>query len=710
MDDPPESIIGQMLPRAAASLLFLATAAFPQLGTTPGHPVYLWREGGFTVAQEMREAFASVGITGVDASGIPGIPSAVLSGLPFYVDQAVPPGFLALRPATFSAARDAYRNQPGRSSLRRHPCFRDPAAIRAAEAALGDALDLLGSARPDFVSLGDECGVTRATSPLDTCFCEHCLTALPAFLTARWGTLAAARNAWGPRWPADSRPSPPTTDEARTAFAADSEDAQRATVVAWNDFRAFTDLGFLDAAAGLLAACKHRRPEIPVGLLGGTMPSAFGGNDWERLAPQCDVLEIYDHGAARALAGSFAGPNTRFLHTLVADGRDPFVLRAALWRKVLRGDAATVLFWSRDWCVDGDPSKPSPLLKTLAADLKSLQDPAWRAWRAARPEPADVLLWYSSDSIRVNWLAETQKDGASWFERLASYEQARNRDALTREAWVAICEDLGLGFKFVDGMRFRNESGSAEGASVLVLARTTALSDPDAKEIESFGRRKLVLADARTGVLGPRLEPRSVGALDRAFGIRRSHTGFAALKTPADDDAALESPLAEPGITAVDSFPERRTVGGDGRFVQRARGTRSVYLNEELCNYVADRLQRPDRADAVRRALRPHLASVLARRKVKVERTSDSPPWPVAVHLRENGADLLCAIEANPVTGDRDIDWGPVKARPQVRVRVRFQGMHQVHDLRLGKDLGELSNIEVVTEVGSPVLLRLRKL
>jgi len=101
---------------------------------------------------------------------------------------------------------------------------------------------------------------------------------------------------------------------------------------------------------------------------------------------------------------------------------------------------------------------------------------------------------------------------------------------------------------------------------------------------------------------------------------------------------------------------------------------------------------------------------VLARRKVKVESMSDSPPWPVAVHLRESGADLFCAIEANPVTGDRDIDWGPVKARPQVRVRVRFQGMHQVHDLRLGKDLGELSNLEVVTEVGNPVLLRLRKL
>ncbi len=104
-DAPPESIIGQMLLRAAASLLLVATAAYPQLPTEPGHQVYLWREGGIVVTQEMRDAFAAVGITGVDASGKAGIEGAERSGLPFYVDQAVPPGFLSLRPEIFAAAR-----------------------------------------------------------------------------------------------------------------------------------------------------------------------------------------------------------------------------------------------------------------------------------------------------------------------------------------------------------------------------------------------------------------------------------------------------------------------------------------------------------------------------------------------------------------------------------------------------------------------------
>lgn len=699
-----------MLLRAAASLLLVATAAFPQLPTEPGHQVYLWREGGFVVTQEMRDAFAAVGITGVDASGKAGIEGAERSGLPFYVDQAVPPGFLSLRPEIFAAAREAFRTRPGPETLRRTPCLRDPEAKQAAAVALEATFNQLGRARPQFVSLGDECGVTRATSPLDTCFCDGCLAALPAFLAARWGGLAAARHAWGPRWPTASRPSPPTTDEARSAFAAESDELRRSTVVAWNDFRAFTELAFTDAAAELSDRAVRLRPDVPVGLLGGTMPSAFGGNGWEHLAPPFDVLEVYDHGAARALAGGFAGPRTRFLHTLIADGGDPFVLRAMLWRKVLRGDTATVLFWSRDWCEDGAPDRPSPLLKALAADFKSLQDPAWRTWRAARPEPADVLLWHSSDSVRINWLAEVQADGASWFERLASYEQAHGLDARTREAWVSICEDFGLVGRFVDGVRLRSDPSLSEAASVLVLPRVSALSDPDVKEIEAFGRRKLVVADARTGLLGQRLEPRTVGALDRTFGIRRARTGLAALVPTPADDGATDSPPAEPGVTATDAFPERRTTGGDGRFVQRSRGARSLYLNEELFGYVADRLLRPDRADAALRALRPHLASVLARRKVKVESLVDSPPWPVAVHLRQSGADLLCAIEVNPTTGDRAIDWAPVKARPAVRVRVRLQGLHQVHDLRLGKDLGELANFEVVTEVGNPVLLRLKKL
>jgi hypothetical protein len=477
-------------------------------------------------------------------------------------------------------------------------------------------------------------------------------------------------------------------------------------VAAWNDFRAFVDAGFDAAVARLAQAARMRRPDLPIGLLGGAMPAVFGGNDWERLAPRCDVLEVYDHGAARLLAGSFAAPRTRFLHTLVAgEPKDDLRLRHALWRKSLRGDVATVLFSASSFGDAGDPRRPGPRAAALAEDLRLLQTPAWEAWRRATPETPEVLIWYSADALRLNWLADVRADGASWFDRLSSYEQAHNRDALAREAWVALCEDLGLSAVFVDGPRLRERTLAAAQASVLVLPRVSALSDADAKEIERFAERGFVIADARLGLCDARCHPRAEAALDRVFGLRRSVAGFAALLGRRGDGSAAP----DPGLQATEAFPERRTPDADGRFIRRTGGVRTLYLNEEIGDYVAARLTAPDRAADIRNAVRPHLAALLARRRVKAAAAPGAPPWPIAVHLRRDGETLWCAVEVSPATGDREIAWDELARTPIVPVRLRLQGVHQIRDLHKGTDLGELAEVEVFPEVGRPVLLQLKK-
>lgn len=701
-----------MLPRPLVALALLLGVAPAQRVDAPDYRVYLWRADGVRISPEAAEALLGAGVTGVDAEGPRGVGQVVGGPLPFYVDHALPKGFLHVRPEEFHARRRDYQSRPSNEGLRRPPCLRDPAARAGALEDLRATLRALDGAAPDFLSLGDECGTTRGASPLDWCFCDECLAGLPRFLAARWGGEKAARAAWGDRWPAAGVPAPPTTEEARRAAFATVYD--RATVVAWNDFRAYADAGFTDAVGWLAEEARAARPGLPVGILGCSMPSAFGGYDWERLARRLDVAEVYDHGAARALAGALATPATRFVHTLTPESQDPFALRARLWRKFLRGDLATILFWSRDWCVGGDPARPSPLLAAIGSVLKEFASPALAPWRAASPEEPRVALWFGVDSVRANWLAETRGDGSSWFNRLSSYEEQHALDARAREAWLAVCEDLGLPATFVDAARFRDDAALRRAIEALVLPRASALGDADVERISEFALRRPVIADARLALFTDRLEPRPAGALDRRFGLERPTAGFAgfvvrrdAASRPTDDP-----PLAEPGLRATAAFAERRTPEGDARLSRRTADARTLYLNAEVGDYLDDRLRAPERAERLRRALRPHVAGAAARARVRLEPLPGEPPWPVAVHVRRLGGDagdLVVAVEINATTGDRAIDWEPLRQRPAVRVQLRFPSLARVEDLRTGSDLGEATELTVSVEVDSPRLFRLRR-
>jgi len=222
-------------------VLILALTAVAAAQSTPdrGYSVYLWVSDGAPPALLEPDRLRGLGITALNAEGASDGALAAKRGLPFYLDHAVPKGFLHVRPTDFDAEREAWRRDPKPDRLVRRPCLRDPAALAEAIRALRKTRAAYGDARPDFVSLTDEPSTTRSISPMDWCQDATCRAALGPWLIRKWGSEERARAAWGPHWPAGGAPAIVLTEDARRALFHDVGDWH--TLVAWNDTRAFAD-------------------------------------------------------------------------------------------------------------------------------------------------------------------------------------------------------------------------------------------------------------------------------------------------------------------------------------------------------------------------------------------------------------------------------------------------------------------------------------
>ncbi len=693
--------------RQLAILAGVSAVVGAQSPADPGFRVYLWLEGAFDLTATSVAAIRDLGFGGVNAESPADVERVGPTGMPFYVDHAVPKGFLHIRPETFTSARDAFRKSPGAATLGRPTCLRDPAALADAEAALKRVAQVCRTFRPDFVSLTDEPSATRGINPIDWCQDARCVTALPAFLTERWGDAQRAREVWGTHWPANAPPVPVDTEDARrAAFHAIGPPS---LIAAWNDTRSFADQAFIDAVAHLASGLRRELPGVPVGLNGVSMPSAFGGFDWEQLAPVLDAIEPYDNGAARDLIEGCARPGTSFAHTYFPESRDATSLAHELWHYFLKGDRAAIFFSTRHWLMANDPKRPTPLLEAVAPLLKELASDALAPWRRSRRLRPQVAILHSMASTRAHWLIDTRHDGTSWFNRLSSYEDENSSEAVNRAAWTALLADLGLSYRFVSTMDLRSGALAKSDVSVLVLPRTIALSDTEARAIEHFSQAHLVLADRDIGLFTHRLERRQKPALDDLFGITRA--GPVDLSTLGDLTVRGPTPATphERAITAAGAESGASIDGVPVLFARGSAGGRAVYLNLRIGSYSKDRVSDPDRAARLRNWIRPQLLGSQIRARVDLlERATGRQPL-ITTHVRTDGDDLLVAFEAPlPATDSRPGSESRPHAAPVPFVAL-VPGTFQFTDAVSGAELGSGNRIESTTSPDRPRIVRLRR-
>jgi hypothetical protein len=189
-------------------------------------------------------------------------------------------------------------------------------------------------------------------------------------------------------------------------------------------------------------------------------------------------------------------------------------------------------------------------------------------------------------------MLDSREDGPSWVNRLPSYETLNSSQNRVREAWQKILEDLHFDYIHISPKQL-NEGGLKE-FSVLILPRTIALSERQAKEIKDFAKRGTVIADCQLGLYDTTLRAHKTPILDTLFGIERTNRRVnlrGVEYTGPRDVRHFQWRIAEPGVRPLENTPALLTVAGQRVLIRRsyADGAAAVYLNLLLTDYLSER-------------------------------------------------------------------------------------------------------------------------
>ena len=216
--------------------------------------------------------------------------------------------------------------------------------------------------------------------------------------------------------------------------------------------------------------------------------------------------------------------------------------------------------------------------------------------------------------MRAEWMLAERSKGPKWVDRNSSTERKDSEFLRLRESYCKLIEDEGLQYKFVSYDQVENGGLIAGGYKVLILPRSSALSEREAENIRDFvARGGTVIADGQPGVFDEH--------------VRR---------------------LAKPSLADLFS-------GGSKR---------AILLDQTALDYHQFRLM--NKEGALHERFHQLLTAAGVHPFIAVTDASGNPITGVRVHTYRNGGALLLAIESNP---DMRVDeLGP----PEFRSNERF--------------------------------------
>ena len=304
-----------------------------------GFPVFVWRQRyqGEPLPEALVEPFG--GTNRFRAGGDEWIGAA---GLDSYVSNAVGRDTLHLdMNQEWTDRIERWIDVRDEALLVRDPCLGDPAVratlfdtLRATlEALPPDDEGLLG------ISIGDEVSLTPNGNPLDLCRSEHCLSS--------WSEYATAR---------DLPTAPPSTDDIRRELSSEDDSG----LGAWLQHRRFHHERMLELLRELVDEAR-RHTDLPLGLLGLSGITAFGGVPVREVSELFDFIEVYPLGHHREIA-SESTADTLATVFLQEERKDAAAWVA--WDHWMRGGDGLVV-WS-DAYLEDQPDHARALAKAVA--------------------------------------------------------------------------------------------------------------------------------------------------------------------------------------------------------------------------------------------------------------------------------------------------------------------------------------------------------
>ena len=523
--------------------------------------------------------------------------------------------------------------------------------------------------RPVGYSCGDELSVTYYVTPFDYDFGPVALEHFRGWLQTQYDTLAALNTEWQTDFATWDEVMPMTAEEARG----------RGNFAPWADHRSFMEFSLAEFFDFTDNELESHDPGARIGISGTQAAEAYGGYDWWRLTDALDFAQTYDHQTTGEMHRSFHDLLTAPWWGYASTGPG---LSRILWRRLLNGNDGgsfytyNYAFWP-DYTWTQSTSDALPHLDDIQGGLA-------RLLHACRERETDVWVHYSQASIHGAWITGGQTLMSD-----------------NRGGWVQAIEDLGMQISFLSYAQLEDGRLTEMMPPVFLLPYSVALPDAEVAEIERYVRAGgTLVADARIGLMDEHCRPRTTGALDELFGVRREmlDPGAARPEGVASFSRALDD--CDPtGVTFEGFGGEELTLAG-GQALGEMAGRPALIVNQVgqgravLLNLFVDSYARR-RDVGVGEPMRTLVGEVLKLAGVKapigVQLTGEHSVY--TARYRDGDARFVGVV--------RDVSEGGAEATLTLP-----EPLH-VYDAREGRSLGRTDNLTLQMAPGECRMLAL---
>jgi hypothetical protein len=550
----------------------------------------------------------------------------------------------------FLEAKERYRKSPeSMDAFIRDPSLSDPAWLTAIRDRLVDTARANAPYRPLFYNLGDEPGIADLSAFWDFDYSPHSLTGFRLWLKERYATLAALNRQWGASFPSWDAVMPETTNEAMRRTDGNFS--------AWSDFKEWMDEAFARAVKVGTDAVKSVDPMAYVAIEGAQQPG-WGGYDYSRLTQLLDAMEPYNVGGNVEIIRSL-NPKVVVLTTSPAAG--PWE-KHRVWYELLHGSRGLIL-----WDPKSEFVGPEGGLGPRGAEA----EPYFRELRGgigatvidAEREAGPIAILYSPASLRIEWMLEHKPQGEAWTKRSASSDEDGPMRWL-RESYCRLLEDLGRPYTFVTPTQLERGDVVKSGYRVLILPRTSAMSEAEALALRGFVEQGGVLiADGRPG---------AYDGHGRKLSTPHLHDFFAPPFT---------------GLVRERSF-------GRGK---------AVYLNMEVVNYHRDRLVA--REEDLHRVMGQILDGALGPAEFRLAGPAGGFAIGVEMRVFRTGTVRIVTLQSNPSFADvAPADAAQKRFETPRTVVLNLPGERYVYDMRAGRPVGRRTQLTVLLDPYEPAI------
>ncbi|QDU09883.1 beta-galactosidase [Gimesia aquarii] len=617
---------------------------------------------------------------------------------PYYVDHAAGKGILHLTP------RSGLSSIPKSGAPSPRPwSFADPKTFQELTRRLDANIPPILNGPVAAIALDDEVSLGSFNSPLEVDYSPQAIAAFRKWLKSQYSSNSAWQRAW--QLPAVSESAklasaqPVTYEKVRQQLK--NLPPSKWRLAPWLDFRTFMDQMQAETFAAAVQHARSHAPTVPIGVVGGQQPSAYGGFDYSLLRHSVQWMEAYDIGGTNELLRSFWAdtPRRYQMQTYFASvdlARDQWFL----WYYLAHGNRG-VIAWpdsgGKPWFNAG---KINPAVEKLSNTFAAVQADSLQVLAAPQTQPvfSPIALLYSHPSIQVGWAIDATTHGKTWPRRSSSLDNSCLSSGKNRVAWTRLLEDLGHQPRWIDSQELCAGELQNRGIKLLILPQAFALSSEECQAIKAFVKSGgAVIADYAPAITDQHGSGYLTPPLDQLFGLNRlSKSGWfdgnrrfevdgERYRRPFAERLPQENCLLDSNMPIVE-----RSLSGT-RLEHQFGSGRTLYLNLSPTGYFDQSLRGANFGNHWRKWIGDWIAKQEIQEPVRVTREDQQEHGVELLRYRTKDQTEIWAIVANP-TRQASVDGpgsGIALSSQNIPLRIGTTlPISGCRNLRTGKSLG----------------------